>query len=335
MKNTNDYIGNPLQIRGAEQYTLNGGKGDGMKFLYVRNGLGLEAWISLDRCADLTRVSLKGENFSFISPCGYVSPKYYDKEGTGFLKSFTAGFCTTCGLTTVGGPCYDGEEFLPMHGTISNTPAELNAVIDNENGLTVIATIRDCTIFGTKLVLKREYYFSYTDNSITMTNSVTNIGETISPFMVLYHCNIGYPVVDEDAEIKIPHSKLTPRNEISKQYIDTALLTEKPQADFVERCYYYDLCEKDGVSSVGIYNNKINKGVVFSFKKDELPCFTLWKMMGKSDYVIGLEPGNSIPDGREVMRNNNTLKYIDVNETKTASIKFSFHEDKENFDKNF
>ena len=34
-----DYIGNPLQIRGAEQYILQNGKGNGMHFVYVRNGL--------------------------------------------------------------------------------------------------------------------------------------------------------------------------------------------------------------------------------------------------------------------------------------------------------
>ena len=51
-----DYIGNPLQIRGAEQYILQNGKGDGMHFLNIRNGLGLEIWISLDRAGeDITR----------------------------------------------------------------------------------------------------------------------------------------------------------------------------------------------------------------------------------------------------------------------------------------
>ncbi len=37
----NEYIGNPLQIRGAEQYMLQDGAGNGMRFLCVRNGWGL------------------------------------------------------------------------------------------------------------------------------------------------------------------------------------------------------------------------------------------------------------------------------------------------------
>ena len=78
MKN---HIGNSLQIRGAEKYTLEGGKGDGMHFLFVRNGLGLEAWISLDRAGDLSRVSFDGQNMGYFSPCGYVAPQYYDGVG--------------------------------------------------------------------------------------------------------------------------------------------------------------------------------------------------------------------------------------------------------------
>ena len=68
MKNRNAYIGHPLQLRGAEPYILQGGRGDGMHLLCVRNGLGLEAWISLDRCADLSRVSFGGDNMCISPP---------------------------------------------------------------------------------------------------------------------------------------------------------------------------------------------------------------------------------------------------------------------------
>ena len=118
----NSYVGNPLQTRGAETYVLQNGKGDGMHFLFVRNGKGLEVWISLDRAGDVSRVSFLGENMGYFAPCGYVAPQYYDRVGAGFLKSFTAGFFTTCGLTAVGSPCTDDGEELPLHGTLSHIP---------------------------------------------------------------------------------------------------------------------------------------------------------------------------------------------------------------------
>jgi len=95
----NYYVGHPLQVRGAEQYVLKGGKGDGMNFLYARNGLGLEIWISADRCADVARVTFNGKNMSYTSPCGQVAPAYYDRTGLNFLKSFNAGFLPPAVLT--------------------------------------------------------------------------------------------------------------------------------------------------------------------------------------------------------------------------------------------
>lgn len=45
-------------------------------------------------------------------------------KGDGFLKSFTAGFLTTCGLGNVGTPCTDQGKSFGLHGTIGNTPAD-------------------------------------------------------------------------------------------------------------------------------------------------------------------------------------------------------------------
>lgn len=321
MKN---YVGNPLQIRGAEQYVLQNGKGDGMKFLYVRNGLGLEVWISLDRAGDVSRISFKGDNMGYFSPCGYVAPQYYDDSGIGFLKSFTAGFFTTCGLTAVGSPCFDDGENTPLHGTISHIPANLDAVLEEEGGLTVQLTIRDTTIFGKKLVLKRTYMFSYTENAFEMTDTVTNEADAASPYMILYHCNMGYPLLSEKSVVKIPNISFVPRDAEAEKYIDNAIETELPQANFVERCYYYDVKENGGIASAGIYNPDIAKGLVISYDKNALPCFTEWKMMGKGDYVMGLEPGNCTPDGRDVLRKEGRLKFLQPDESATNRLRFSF-----------
>ena len=69
----NSYIGHPSQLSGVEEYRLIGGKGDGMRLLQVRNGLGLEFTVSPDRAADITRLSYEGVNYSYISPSGYVA----------------------------------------------------------------------------------------------------------------------------------------------------------------------------------------------------------------------------------------------------------------------
>ena len=102
--NERAYYGHESQLFGVEEYRLAGGKGDGMRLLQVKNGLGLEFTVSADRCADIARLSLHGQNCGFFSVNGYVDPAYYDDRQAGWLKNFTAGFLTTCGLLAVGSP---------------------------------------------------------------------------------------------------------------------------------------------------------------------------------------------------------------------------------------
>ena len=105
----NPYIGHEFQLFGVEEYTLNGGRREGMKILHVKNGLGLDMYISLNRGGDISALSLHGKNMSYLCPNGYVSSDYYDDKGTGWIKHFTGGFLTTCGFNNVGNPCEDED----------------------------------------------------------------------------------------------------------------------------------------------------------------------------------------------------------------------------------
>ena len=46
--------------------------------------------------------------------------------------------------------------------------------------------------------------------------------------------------------------------------------------------------------------------------------------MGEYEYVLGLEPGNCTPDGRDVMRKTGKLKFIKPDEEYNTSLKFDF-----------
>ena len=319
----NVYTGHPNQISGVEELRLSGGRGDGMRMLYVRNGLGLDFWISADRCADISRLSFKGDNFGYFAPCGYVSPSYYDENGDGFLKSFTAGFMTTCGLRNVGNACTDCDERLPLHGSISNTPAENICYFEAEDGIHIRATLHDMSIYSQKLIMEREYVVSCKENVIYLTDTVKNVGFADSPIEILYHCNMGYPLLDENAKVNIPSLAVEAKNEISKPGVSSCLDVEKPKKEWNEMCFYHKLSGKPEIS---IFNPKIQKGLKIEFDTAELKCFAQWKMMGEYDYVMGFEPGNCLPAGRDVMRKMNMLEILKGGEQKTFHLKFTFTE---------
>lgn len=315
----NPYIGTESQLYGIEEHRLIGGKGDGMRLLIVRNGNGLEMTVSLDRCCDISRLSHNGKNLSYFSPCGYVAPAYYRPEGTGWLKSFTAGFLTTCGLEAVGTPCTDDGETLPLHGSIGNTPV-LHAFWYEENGFLIIrAEISDETIFGRKLKLNRCIRISLSENVFTVSDTIENTGDRKEPFEVLYHMNMGYPLLDEDSVVEIPAASVSPRDGHAAGDIDNCLKMEKPTAGYIERCYYHKFGDEKGIAS--IYQPKLGTGLKITFDAEKLDGFVEWKMMGVRDYVLGLECGNCYPDGRDVMRKTGMLKFLEAGEK--AEYQFS------------
>ncbi len=320
----NNYIGHPLQVSGVTEVTLANGKGKGMTLLQIANGKGLEITLCPDRCLDISKVTYKGDNMGYFSPCGYVSPQYYDKDGAGFLKSFNAGFMTTCGISAVGSPCIDNGESLSLHGNISNTPCESYFYTEEDEKITVVGKIRDAVIFGNSYCLTRTYIISKCDNSFSFSDNVKNVGNTLAPCMLLYHMNMGYPLLSENTKLYIPHNSAKSRNEHSQDLFFEKLEFQKPTKDYVECCYYYDVKQNGDYASVGAYNPDISKGVKISFDKTSLNCFTHWKMMGIREYALGLEPGNCYPDGRDVMRQQGILKELKPDEEYNTYVKVDF-----------
>ncbi|MBE6611374.1 MAG: DUF4432 family protein [Ruminococcaceae bacterium] len=319
----NRYLGHESQLYGVEEMRLVGGKGDGMRLLEVRNGAGLAFTVSADRCADISRLTYKGDNFGYFAPCGYVAPAYYDGVGDGFLKSFTAGFLTTCGLTTVGSPSVDDGETLPLHGTIANTPCEqIYHFIDGDT-IRIRAVVRDAALFARKLLLIREIAVPLLGNSLSITDTVKNIGSAPSPLQLLYHFNVGYPLLSEMTELIIPAESTTPRNAHAAEGLSDCLKMQPPTRGYEEMCFYHKLT---GKANITVRNPAIGKGFTMTYDTAALPYFTEWKMMGEQDYVLGVEPGNAHPDGRDVMRAQNALTILQPGDEKSHTIKFTFME---------
>ena len=256
---------------------------------------------------------------SYMSPCGYVAPAYYDSIGTSWLKSFTAGFLTTCGLQAVGSPCKDGGEELSLHGSIANQPCEQAYWTEEEGKLVVHTVTRDETIFGSKLRLERKITVSTEENEFVICDTIRNTGDRVEPMEILYHMNMGYPLLDEDSIVTVPAAEVVPRDDHAAEDLANWMHMQKPTAGYQERCYYHKFADEKGYAS--IFQPKLNMGLSISFDAKELDGFVEWKMMGARDYVLGLECGNCYPDGRDVMRKTGMLKFLQPGEVKEYQVK--------------
>ena len=325
----NKYVGHESQLYCVEEHILVGGKGNGMRLLEVRNGQGLELTISLDRCGDISRLIYKGVNMSYMTPVGYVHPSYFDKEGLNFLKSFTAGFITTCGFNNVGDPGEDDGESLGLHGTISNTPCSYWSYKIEDNKIHITIEVHDEVIFAHKFVLTRNYYISLINNEFYLEDTIENVGDIEYPSLVLYHMNIGYPLLSEKAELFINADTVKPRNARALEDLETWNKILSPTPNFVEQCYFMTFKDK---AIASIFNKDINLGLAISYDSNNLKCLTEWKMMGVRDYVLGLEPGNCYPGPRSDKRKDGSLITLKPNEKITYRIDVDCFDDNSIFE---
>lgn len=319
---SNPYVGHPSQLYGVEEVRLVGGRGDGMRLLQVRNAAGLALTVAADRCADVYRLSFKGDNMGFFSPNGYVAPAYYQEKGKGFLKSFTAGFFTTCGFNNVGAPNTDNGEELPLHGTIGNTPAERIWWIETENEIQIHAIVNDSCIFGRKLLLHRVLSCGKYENWLRISDTIENQGDREEAIMLMYHMNMGYPLLTEKAVLQIPSVRVEQGSAVVNG--DQWKKLTKPQPNCPEVCYrhYY---EGDGHASASIQNPDIGKGLRISFDPKDFPCLIQWNKFACRDYALGLEPRNFANGGKAVARARGELPILQPGQSKTYEVQVEFY----------
>ena len=228
-------------------------------------------------------------------------------------------------MTTTGTGSQDEGETLGIHGRVGNLPADGFSVrMEERDGIPQVilqGVMNESVLFGHCLTLTRRIICSYGSNEIRLEDKVENIGPRTVPNMMLYHFNMGYPLLSEKASYYIPSKKVTPRDDYAAAHVDSWNRIDPPRRDFRERCYYHDLeTDAQGIASVGIDNPAENLKVRIRFHKDELPYLVQWRMLGEREYVTGLEPANAPIDGRAAARQAGTLPFLEPGESRSYHL---------------
>lgn len=194
--------------------TVADGPGAGGRLLELRTPEGLAADIALDRGGDVLRLAWRGREIGWHGPTGAPMPWHdLDAEaGLGFLRGFD-GFLVTCGLDHHGPPTTTpadafayplrSQNHHPLHGRIAATKAELVAKeIDWPAGrIRVALRARQATVFGEVLEMDREIAVPLDRPALCIRDRVTNRGYEPARHGLLYHCNVGHPLLGEGARL--------------------------------------------------------------------------------------------------------------------------------------
>lgn len=276
--NNNAFIGNAGQICSARRVQVLDGRGAGARLVYASNGR-LHFVLSESNALDVLRLWHAGTNVGFLSKNGLRA------DETDFLRSFPAGMLYTCGLDAIG-----GVEGHPLHGRFHSVPAEIREFSADETGVRIVADIRDTALFGQNLVVTRTVACAAFSDELRIEDRIENRAFRDEKYCLLYHVNVGWPIVDAGAKISGDFVSSRPRTPWAEREMDKMLEVEPPLDNAEETCYFHET--RDGTMSVE--NARLGKRFTV---RSSLKKFVQWKSRASGDYVIGLEPCTSHLDG--------------------------------------
>lgn len=296
------YMGSLQQAAYIRPLTYAEGRATGLKAWEVKNGP-MSYKLMADKCLDMSELSYKGVNFSFMAKPGLQGRNAFDTAGAEAQRSIMGGMFFTCGVESICAPCtIDGVDY-PMHGRMRTTPGEhLSAdAFWEEDGYHLRASgeMRESALFGENMVLRRSVETIYGQKTITVTDVFQNEGYRDEPLMLLYHINLGWPLLDEHLRLYLPTRKVTPRDAEAAGHEGEYDRMPAPRDNEPEYVFIHDLItDANGDTTAIAVNEALGLGLQIGWNVKNLPCFMQWQSTASGDYVIGLEPSNSMVYGR-------------------------------------
>lgn len=320
-------VGNLAQLGGTRHVVLNDGPSKGVAAIDVDTGAGLTFTVLPDRGLDIARAAYKGTNLVYLTPNGEVHPAFYEPQGLGWLRTFTGGLVTTCGLTYLGAPGPDGDELLGLHGRYAAIPArqvqDRSAWHDERYVVEITGTVDECVLFGDKLRLTRTIRCELGRRALEIRDTVENTGYETSPFTILYHVNAGFPLLTADSELVLSVAATEPEDQISAAGMPDMTRFSAPVPGCAEQNFLHTMrAGDDGRACAAMLNRGLNGGLGLALRFDPtaLPYLNEWKMMGQGDYVVGIEPCNAPCANRAVLRERGLLPLLEPGETRELVV---------------
>lgn len=283
-------VGSLDQVAGIRHYRVVGGAAEGTALFAVHNRAGLEYTVVADKCLDLFDFRYRGVNLAFRTKNGLVHPARVGSVADDFFNTWGGGMLATCGLANVGDACEE-DGLHPVHGRIGNTPARLVQAEERwDEGdlvLEVAGEMSESRLHGRHLAMRRRVVTTLDSKAVEVRDEVTNLSEAEEPIFLLYHVNVGHPLLDEETHVWCnaddmdapaagpmgPPDAGTP--------MSTTLHRGGPQA-----------------AAAAVVNHRLGLGLGLEWDRGRLPLMHQWRNRSPGDYVLAIEPATCPVSGR-------------------------------------
>ena len=335
--------GDAAQTLGVRLTMFADGAERGLRVLEFNTGGGLRFNVVLDRGMDVGEVHMGSAQIGWRSPAGFRAPWLHDAEGEGglgFLRSFS-GFMNTCGLDHVMGPTeedaahynHPGRRSVrhALHGRICYTPARIVGYGASWDGdecvLWAEGEVRQAAVFAENLLLRRRIETQVGSSTIVVRDEVVNEGFHPTPHMLLYHINLGWPLLAPGAEFRAPIAR-------SVRAGGNAPFGYRVQSGPQSRCrevvYEHDVvAAPSGWALAALINRNYNgardPGLAFAieYRQDNLPILLQWQNLQEGAYVMGIEPSTVRVGTRAEHAARGEIVWLERGEKRAYELRFT------------
>jgi hypothetical protein len=295
----------------------------------IATGSGFQFTIVPGRGLDIARASYKGIPLCWRSRAGEANAAFFEPDGLGWLWGAFGGLMSTGGLTTMGSPSVDQGQALGIHGRASYIPASnvwADADWEGERyRLWVRGKVVEAAALGPDLALTREISTEMGASHVVIRDTVENRTHQRVEHMMLYHFNIGFPVLSETARLLVDSKAVTPRDSDSAAGLERWDRFDAPLAGRPHQLFYHEVRpDSDGKAHAVLVGMQQDQplAVYLSYTHTTLPWLVNWKCMQAGDYVTGIEPANAWVEGRAVEREAGRLSFLEPWEKVSYAVEF-------------
>jgi hypothetical protein len=312
------------QVASVVPCVLTEGRANGTRALLVSAPSGLDVTLLPDRGMDIGAARYRGVPLAWVSPVGVVHPASFQDHD--WLRSFHGGLLTTCGVSNVGPAAAVRGQLEPMHGRFSNIPADNVSwsVTATDDGPEIVAsaTVRETTVYGSNIAVHRTVTLPAGSAAVHVSDRVVNEGWSDHDLMLLYHVNVGYPLLDDHAELVAGSGATVPLNAAARAAHGSEKRFSAPVIGAEPEVFSHEVSV--GRNSVAVWNDSVQGGpglgLAVEFAADELPYLLQWRMPGEGTYVMGLEPSTTLGQGYEAERKAGRTDVVRPGEQRHFSI---------------
>jgi len=139
------------------------------------------------------------------------------------------------------------------------------------------------------------------ENHLRIHDEIENFSASPATAQMLYHINLGQPLLDPGSRFLAPIRKVMPRDARAAEGIAAWNVYADELAGYAEQAYFIELlADGKGWAPALLRNAAGTRGASVHVHTAQLPCFTLWKntTAAADGYVTGLEPGTNFPNPR-------------------------------------